>query len=105
MKQLVGVPTGFAPAPADVASYVRLSNGSVPVQLANQHLAGHLNNFFIDGSGVLYLSLTVSAGISGGNVASGTMTGSASAHGPASANHVRTNRHDQHRFDLFGRYL
>ena len=75
-----GVPSGFAPAPADVVSYVQLSNGSVLVQLANQQsLLVTSNNFFIDGSGVLYLSPTVSAGISGGNVASGAMIGGAPA--------------------------
>ena len=62
-----GVPSGFAPAPSDVVSYVQLSNGSVLVQLANQQsLLVTSNNFFIDGSGVLYLSPSVSAGISGG---------------------------------------
>ena len=75
-----GVPSGFAPAPADVVSYVQLSNGSVLVQLANQQsLLVTSNNFFIDGSGVLYLSPTVSSGISGGNVASGAMIGGAPA--------------------------
>ena len=75
-----GVPSGFAPAPADVVSYVQLSNGSVLVQLANQQsLLVTSNNFFIDGSGVLYLSPTVSSGISGGNVASGSMIGGAPA--------------------------
>ncbi len=76
----VGVPTGFAPAPADVVSYVQLSNGSVLVQLANQQsLLVTSNNFFIDGSGVLYLSPTVSSGISGGDVSSGAMIGGAPA--------------------------
>ncbi|MDA9175530.1 hypothetical protein N9O95_00405 [Alphaproteobacteria bacterium] len=76
----VGVPTGFAPAPADVVSYVQLSNGSVLVQLANQQsLLVTSNNFFIDGSGVLYLSPTVSTGISGGDVSSGAMIGGAPA--------------------------
>ena len=72
----VGVPTGFAPAPADVVSYVQLSNGSVLVQLANQQsLLVTSNNFFIDGTGVLYLSPTVTAGITGGPVASGAVMG------------------------------
>ena len=76
----VGVPAGFGPAPADVVSYVQLSNGSVLVQLANQQsLLVTSNNFFIDGAGVLYLSPTVASGISGGNVASGAMIGSAPA--------------------------
>ena len=65
-----GVPSGFAPAPSDVVSYVQLSNGSVLVQLANQQsLLVTSNNFFIDGSGVLYLSPSVSSGISGGGAA------------------------------------
>ena len=62
-----GVPAGFAPAPSDVVSYVQLSNGSVLVQLANQQfLLVTSNNFFIDAGGVLYLSPSVSSGISGG---------------------------------------
>jgi len=62
-----GVPSGFSPAPSDVVSYVQLSNGSVLVQLANQQsLLVTSNNFFIDGSGVLYLSPSVASGISGG---------------------------------------
>ena len=71
-----GVPSGFAPAPSDVVSYVQLSNGSVLVQLANQQsLLVTSNNFFIDGSGVLYLSPSVSSGISsGGSVTSTTTT-------------------------------
>ena len=65
-----GVPSGFAPAPSNVVSYVQLSNGSVLVQLANQQsLLVTSNNFFIDGSGVLYLSPSVSSGISGGGSA------------------------------------
>ena len=79
----VGVPTGFAPAPADVVSYVQLSNGSVLVQLANQQsLLVTSNNFFIDGAGVLYLSPTVATGITGGNVGSGVMMGAAPAPAP-----------------------
>ena len=59
-------PAGFAPAPADVVSYVQLSNGSVLVQLANQQsLLVTSNNFFIDGTGVLFLSPAVTAGIAG----------------------------------------
>ncbi|MGB1147573.1 MAG: hypothetical protein ACPG4M_06740, partial [Alphaproteobacteria bacterium] len=66
------VPAGFSPAPADVVSYVQLSNGSVLVQLANQQsLLVTSNNFFIDGSGVLYLSPSVASGIAGGSVVSG----------------------------------
>ncbi len=50
------VPAGYAPAPAEVVSYVQLSNGSVLVQLANnQSLLVTSNNYFIDGAGVLYL--------------------------------------------------
>ena len=60
-------PAGFAPAPADVVSYVQLSNGSVLVQLANQQsLLVTSNNFFIDGTGVLFLSPAVATGIAGG---------------------------------------
>ena len=60
-------PAGFAPAPADVVSYVQLSNGSVLVQLANQQsLLVTSNNFFIDGTGVLFLSPAVTTGIAGG---------------------------------------
>lgn len=61
-------PAGFAPAPVDVVSYVQLSNGSVLVQLANQQsLLVTSNNFFIDGTGVLYLSPAVAIGIAGDN--------------------------------------
>ena len=60
-------PAGFAPAPTDVVSYVQLSNGSVLVQLANQQsLLVTSNNFFIDGTGVLFLSPAVTTGIAGG---------------------------------------
>ena len=60
-------PAGFAPAPADVVSYVQLSNGSVLVQLANQQsLLVTSNNFFIDATGVLFLSPAVTTGIAGG---------------------------------------
>ena len=70
-----GVPSGFAPAPSDVVSYVQLSNGSVLVQLANQQsLLVTSNNFFIDGSGVLYLSPSVSSGISSGGSVTSTAT-------------------------------
>lgn len=66
------VPAGFAPAPADVVSYVQLSNGSVLVQLANQQsLLVTSNNFFIDGTGVLFLSPAVTSGIAGGGAPSG----------------------------------
>ena len=42
-----GVPSGFAPVPSDVVSYVQLSNGSVLVQLVNQQsLLVTSNNFF-----------------------------------------------------------
>ena len=61
------VPAGFAPAPADVVSYVQLSNGSVLVQLANQQsLLVTANNFMVDSSGILYLSPSVSSGIASG---------------------------------------
>ena len=53
-------PEGYAPAPAEVVSYVQLSNGSVLVQLANnQSLLVTSNNYFIDSAGVLYLSPSV----------------------------------------------
>ena len=61
------VPAGFAPAPADVVSYVQLSNGSVLVKLANQQsLLVKANNFMVDSSGILYLSPSVSSGIASG---------------------------------------
>ena len=61
------VPAGYAPAPAEVVSYVQLSNGSVLVQLANnQSLLVTSNNYFIDNAGVLYLSPSVGGNISGG---------------------------------------
>ena len=98
----VGVPTGFAPAPADVVSYVQLSNGSVLVQLANQQsLLVTSNNFFIDGSGVLYLSPTVSTGISGGDVSSGAMIGGAPA--PMALPGAHADGHHQRRCHLVGR--
>ena len=63
-------PDGYAPAPAEVVSYVQLSNGSVLVQLANnQSLLVTSNNYFIDGAGVLYLSPSVGGNISGGGAA------------------------------------
>ena len=49
-----------------MVSYVQLSNGSVLVQLANQQsLLVTSNNFFIDGTGVLFLSPAVTTGIAG----------------------------------------
>ena len=66
-------PAGFAPAPTDVVSYVQLSNGSVLVQLANQQsLLVTSNNFFIDGTGVLFLSPAVTTGIAGGGASAVT---------------------------------
>ncbi len=60
-------PEGYAPAPAEVVSYVQLSNGSVLVQLANnQSLLVTSNNYFIDNAGVLYLSPSVGGNIAGG---------------------------------------
>ena len=69
-------PEGYAPAPAEVVSYVQLSNGSVLVQLANnQSLLVTSNNYFIDSAGVLYLSPSVGGNISGGGApAGGTCT-------------------------------
>ena len=61
------VPAGYAPAPAEVVSYVQLSNGSVLVQLANnQSLLVTSNNYVIDSAGVLYLSPSVGGNIGGG---------------------------------------
>lgn len=65
-EAIAQVPAGYAPAPADVVSYVQLSNGSVLVQLANnQSLLVTSNNYFIDNSGVLYLSPSVAGNLSG----------------------------------------
>lgn len=69
------VPEGYAPAPAEIVSYVQLSNGSVLVQLANnQSLLVTSNNYFIDNAGILYLSPGVS-----GSVSSGATTAAAPA--------------------------
>ena len=86
-----GVPSGFAPAPADVVSYVQLSNGSVLVQLANQQsLLVTSNNFFIDGGGVLYLSPSVSSGIAGGGAATTSMIGGGTVGLPAPSGPIGT---------------